>query len=135
MQTVAALLWLSSVFLTLSYPFHLKSGSEESGQEKFLELDGLRIEQYCQMEESNISAEQYYWSRLTPSAEKVKLNLNNQVSRLQDKVVMNSIPDRSMFIYLFLSWTEQHSSSRQYEYLVCLSLQGKQFLQTVCTLL
>lgn len=43
------------------------------------------------MEESNISAEQYYWSRLIPSAEKVKLNLNKQVSRLQYKVIVDSI--------------------------------------------
>lgn len=43
------------------------------------------------MEESNISAGQRYSSRLTPTAEKGKLNLNNQVSRSQDKVIMNSI--------------------------------------------
>lgn len=43
------------------------------------------------MEESNISAEQYYCSRLIPSAEKVKLNLNKQVSRLQYKVIVDSI--------------------------------------------
>ena len=55
------------------------------------EPSSFRIQQYCQMEESNISAEQYYWSRLIPSAEKVKLNLNKQVSRLQYKVIVDSI--------------------------------------------
>lgn len=38
-------------------------------------------------------------------------------------------PDRNVLIYLLLSWTTLHSSTRQYKYLVHPSLKGKQFLQ------
>lgn len=71
-----------------------------------LDLGGLRIQQYCQMEESDISGKQSHQHLAPESQEDLspnpdsslaqknqKLNLNNQVSRLQDKVTMGSTED------------------------------------------